>query len=486
MKYQIKDSRIIDSSGRHCIFNGINFVYKGDRQSDNSKQYIYDYPEEMFVNLRKNGINLVRIGIVWDGVEHNYQEYDQNYLDWIEGILDQCHQQGIAAFLDMHQDLYSVEFDGGAPSWATLTDGADHYVGEVWSDSYLFSDAVNTAYRNFWKNEKTEYGIGLQDHFFEMWTVVINRFKDHPALIGYDFLNEPFSGVNSVETMGSLLMAYCQVMNKEIAPDELFSLFSDDQSKLKLLTDLDNTELYAQVAKASKHLVQPFDENELGSFYQKCANLRSELTDHGFVLTENSYFSNMGIEAGTRKIELAPDQEPLQVFSPHGYDLVVDSPLVGMSSNQRIKAIFDGHKRVQKRLNVPVIFGEWGAHYKNSDGLGHIEYILNYFDQSQWSHTYFCWFEGIEQYPVFTKLSRPYPQVIAGEINNYHYDFTKQEFTIDWENGNQVLGESLIYFPTKPDTITANVDYRLIADPCGCYYLQVASECEVVNLTVKL
>ncbi|MFV0465907.1 MAG: cellulase family glycosylhydrolase [Lachnospiraceae bacterium] len=196
LRLEIKNKCLIDEYGRERIFNGINMVYKGteDASVPGGRRYTREYDAKEFQALKAKGINLVRLGIVWDAIEHEMGAYDDRYLSWIENILDNCSKNQIAVFLDMHQDLYSRAFDGGAPLWATLTDGADHIKGDLWSDAYLYSDAVHTAYQNFWKNKKTEAGIGLLDHYAELWKHVIQRVGTHEAVIGYDFINEPFSG----------------------------------------------------------------------------------------------------------------------------------------------------------------------------------------------------------------------------------------------------------------------------------------------------
>ena len=64
---------------------------------------------------------------------------------------------GIQVFFRYASGPYTAEFfGGGAPEWATLTDGASHIEADLWSDAYLFSDAVNTAYRNFLVKQKNQ------------------------------------------------------------------------------------------------------------------------------------------------------------------------------------------------------------------------------------------------------------------------------------------------------------------------------------------
>ena len=50
------------------------------------------------------------------------------------------------------------------------------------------------------------------------------------------------------------------------------------------------------------------------------------------------------------------------IYSPHVYDLFIDSPLYNKySSNERVRYIFDNVRKNQLNMNVPVVMGEWGG-----------------------------------------------------------------------------------------------------------------------------
>lgn len=482
MTLTVSEKRMLDSAGRERIFNGINLIYKGEKRSytDCKKQYIRTYQETDFKHLRENGINLVRLGIVWDAIEHEMGNYDDTYFKWISGILDMCHQYGIYVYLDMHQDLYSCQFDGGAPKWATITDGAEHISGDLWSDAYLFSDAVNTAYRNFWKNKKVENGKGLQDHYQDLWLETIRRLGDHEAVIGYDFINEPFPGEHALEIMGRMLTTYGSMTGKGDDPKTLMAAFSNPEQKMEMLHDLNHQALHEAMAEAAKPLVADFDQGHLSAFYNKMtAAVRAHTVD-GLITTENCYFSNMGVESSITSIMVNGQKESKQVYSPHGYDLVVDTPAVVMASNNRMEVILNAHKRVQERLNVPVIFGEWGAHLSYQEGLDHIRFIMNYFDRNKWSHTYYCWEPGIETYPVMAVLSRPYPQAVSGEIVSYGYDYEENTFKLTWQEDSTLLKPTVIYMPKSPNhiEITGNYEVKPMGDKGHLLYIDTMSNQE--------
>ncbi len=484
MKFTIKNQTIVDENNRECIFNGINLVFKGE-EIGGVRNYIRRYDKSVFMTLQQNGINLIRLGIVWDAIENVYKKYSDEYLQSIRDILDACKEHQIHVFLDMHQDLYSVKYGGGAPLWATIDNNKEHIKTDMWSDSYLYSEAVNESFRNFWTNQKTIYNVGLIDHYKQVWEHIIIRFKDHEAIIGYDFMNEPFAGHNSQLVMKKLLQTYAQLKQVNISEQELTSLFTDFDKKLMLLNDLENQELYKKVVDSAKDIIHDFDQNELANFYNEMTTLLRKYNETQFVLTENSYFSNLGIEAGTTKVITSGEVDKFQVYSPHGYDLVVDTEYVNLSSNKRIKVILDNHQKVANKLQTPVIFGEWGAHYQNEQGLKHLQYIINYFDDNKWSHTYYCLFDGIENNKILDVLNRPYPKAVAGKIISYNYDFDSKQFNLKWQQGENGKVDSEIYLPYKPSRIITKCNYQLRVN--NNYYLLSITGINGFNeLTVNL
>lgn len=357
-KITVQQKRFIDAKGRHVILNGINMVYKGELVCG-KMNYIPPWNEEDFKLLRDWGFNVVRLGLIWDAVEPEPGVYNEAYLDWIESMLDLCARYGIYAFLDMHQDLYSMRYSDGAPESATLTDGLPHAEGELWSDAYLFSEAVQRAFDHFWANSPVSSGKGLQEHYRDMWLHIVPRFKDHPALLGYDFLNEPFPGTKGRDIFGALLAVFADQIGSQ---EDLLEVFTDPSKKLGLLALLENEDLYHTLARSVEPMLAEFDQGVLAEFYQNLTQAVRQLDSQGIIMREHSYFSNMGIQCKAPLIMAGPNQvDPNQAYSPHGYDLVVDTDAIIMASNKRIDVIFGTHKRTQDSLNVPVLVGS-GEH----------------------------------------------------------------------------------------------------------------------------
>lgn len=452
-----KGTKIVDSQQRERIFHGVNMVYKGHfDESVGRNCYIANWTEDDFDWLRDNGFHLIRLGIIWDGLEHTQGDLDGAYLNWLKHIVQLCYERNIYVFLDMHQDLFSVKFADGAPEWATLGGNKPHYNEGIWSDSYLLSEAVKTSFDAFWANEKLPNGVGIQDHYAALWGKVVDAFQNYNNVLGFDLMNEPYTGSSGLEIFATLLGAYGEITQKNLSIEELMEMFTDDEEKVQMLMEIDNHEIYQAMASAVAPLIQHFDSEILNSFYQKVRDAIREKCSDGIIMLENNYFSNMGIPSQVRKIK-----EEHQIYAPHGYDLVVDSPAVALSSNNRVNVIFEGHREVQERLQVPVIVGEWGAHYEHKEALDHITHLQNKFDQYHWSHTYWCYEKNLRNCAVLPRLIRPYPMAVSGTIQFYSYDQDTHTFDFQWIAGES-SGETIIFLPSEVKEARTDVSYQLI------------------------
>ena len=57
--------------------------------------------------LKKWGMNLVRLGVIWEAVETAPGVYNQTYLNEIEKLINNLGTQGIYTMIDSHQDVMS-------------------------------------------------------------------------------------------------------------------------------------------------------------------------------------------------------------------------------------------------------------------------------------------------------------------------------------------------------------------------------------------
>jgi endoglycosylceramidase len=182
---------ITDASGRVIVVQGVNMV---------NKLPPYDLASIGFgaddvALLAREGVNAVRVGVIWAAVEPAPGQYDDGYLDSIAATVSLLHDAGIMSLLDFHQDLLSAVFQGeGFPAWAVLTDGLPIPPTAELPGSYASNAALQRAFDNFWANRAGPDGVALQDRYAAAWAHVARRFRDAPGILGFDVFNEPFPG----------------------------------------------------------------------------------------------------------------------------------------------------------------------------------------------------------------------------------------------------------------------------------------------------
>ena len=165
---RVQDMKFVDSHGRERIFTGMNVCDKttytpGFKANEHSKDLFW------VDEFRKNGFNIIRLGMTWSVVEPEKGKYNEEYLNSIEKIMDYCHENGIYVYLDMHQDLYSPKSgDGdGAPDWATLCEPYTFKKPKfVWAEGYFWGKAVHKAFDNFFPHQSHRRKTMRLKHYY--------------------------------------------------------------------------------------------------------------------------------------------------------------------------------------------------------------------------------------------------------------------------------------------------------------------------------
>jgi endoglycosylceramidase len=146
-------------------------------------------------NIAAWGFNSVRLPIAWAVLEPTpptrlsdgrlRHHYNMAYVRTVDQTIDRFRESGIAVILDMHQVYWSPAFKnlpiyggahlcqgGGFPAWMYKS------TSSKW--------AVRTAETQFFANRH-----GVQRGFVDAWTFFARRYRDDPAVVGADMLNEP-------------------------------------------------------------------------------------------------------------------------------------------------------------------------------------------------------------------------------------------------------------------------------------------------------
>ena len=178
-----------DEQGRVVILRGVNVA-------GNSKvpPFIPFTDVSLLDHLKEWGMNVIRLVLIWEAIEPEPGRYNEGYIDAMETLVNAAGERGIYVILDMHQDMFSRYLNGGcgdgSPSWAI--DPSIHQNEPIndercvdWVNG-LNDKNVLRAFESFYANVN-----GVRDRYISMWAHIAERFRDHPAVIGYDLMNEP-------------------------------------------------------------------------------------------------------------------------------------------------------------------------------------------------------------------------------------------------------------------------------------------------------
>ncbi len=455
-------TRLIDSAGRERIFNGVNICDKGVFNSEKGvREYGMLWEKGLARKLKEKGFNLVRLGITWDAVEPEKGVYNEEYIEKIISIINECEKNKIYVYLDMHQDLYSGFGDGcgdGAPSWATITDKYKYHKEKfVWAEGYFWGKAVHRAFDNFWNNKND-----IQTEYFKMWKHLASRTGNSDYILGYDVMNEPFPGKDGGKVFARIVAGVVKVTLTDcsIKKRKIIKYSLSNKNRHKIL-DFYNGEILRKITSSADSIIKKFDTEKYSPFINRAADALCRDSEK-IIIMENSYYSNLGIPYSCPVPEIDGEKVKNAVFAPHAYDFMVDTPSYKYASNERIKAIFDEHKRSQERLGLPVIVGEWGGFTEGNEWFGHIKFLLDLFDKNHWSSTYWCYFKGfLESELVNTVLCRPYPIAVTGEIKEYNYDRRNNTFTILYNQKKEYEFPTEIFLNSLPKEIITDGDYTV-------------------------
>lgn len=485
--------KFVDSEGRECIFSGVNLVEKGKapKFGHGPRKYKFkDYDEKTVAELKEHGMNVVRLGLTWDGVEPAPGRYDEEYLEKVAKIARLLENHGIYFFLDMHQDLYGSDskIGDGAPAWAALTDGEKFKKPMfIWAEGYFYGRAVQKSFDAFWLNREV-CGKGLQDWYTDMWKHVAAKFKDNTALLGFDIMNEPYPGTDGGKVFTYLLESALKACEEKSGNKHkslsLAGCFDGKAEKkgfarlgLKMAGSLRRKgmikalremaakgESFHAVVLGAADIIKKFDTECYTPFMNRVTSGIREVTDRGIIFMENSYYSNLGIPYCAEPVTVGGEREKNLAFAPHGYDLLVDSPLYKYASSERTDSIFNEHIRSQERLQMPVLVGEFGGFTNGTEWLPHLEHLCEFFDENKWSRTYWAYHKKFAKSPAYDTITRCYPQRVNGEIKSFKYNAEKRVFNLEFTSRGADI-PSVVYLCGKPKKIEA--DCRTIRLPFG-------------------
>lgn len=423
-RLKVSGMHLVDEDGSQVLLNGLCLIC---RVKD--KGYLEPDIENKIAYYAKHGFNAIRLGIFWDGVEPQPGCYDEIYLERLSNVVRFAETCGVYVFLDMHQDLFSSKFIDGAPAWATLDDDLEHQAHlDIWYEAYVKSPAVIRAADSFWSNREAADGVGLLDHYEAMWENIAIRFSGLSNVIGFEPMNEPYMGSLAPKAFG---IAFEAIMRDNPAFDPK-SPQSATQTERELMTSI-----------LTEHFSK-FDREVLMPFYNRMLKAIRKAGDIPLVTGGNVYGTAVktGIERVTNEVGEVDSQ---QIYSPHGYDTVVDTDRYDAYSKENVLHIFSQKRESQLELGLPVIVGEWGNFPSGDYTNDLIEHMTGILEKYLWSSTYHQYVAGMEEDANYSSLERGYPVTVAGRLLSYSYDYEHKRLTVKWEASRN--GKSTFYFP---------------------------------------
>jgi len=276
----------VDSHGRTRIFHGMNVVYKKHPWIPPTDHFDTSdsLDSETMANMQKWGFNVVRLGVMWPGVEPSLGEFDEGYLGAISNMTADLAEYGVYTIADLHQDVGSRRFCGeGFP---------EHYVDSMFADphskiskawdfpspltvelpkdddgmpnqdecmkhqfaQYYITDQVGALW-----NELYTPGTPLNLGFSKFWGKVAKTLGDAPHLLAYELINEP-SGMCLDGTL-SCLKAPGLVFGNAVERNKLTPLY---QAASKAIRDAGGKKAIMYEATTLPKTVDVFPEPVLG------------------------------------------------------------------------------------------------------------------------------------------------------------------------------------------------------------------------------
>lgn len=457
--------------------------------------------ENDLAQIRALGFDVIRLPVSWSLLEPAPGRYDPAYIDRIAQVVDWARQQGIYVLIDMHQDAYSrftpetaplsasplasasiesANHADGAPAWAVLASGvpAEAVNGQPELNAY-----VEAAFTSFWLNrvptdangsplpQGEAPGPGLQDHYIGAIARLATRFKNDPAVVGYEIMNEPLPGV--IPFPGPFDQGY------------LFPFYR---------------RVIDAITGTSDGIVCP-----TGITYSAACGYRSLGIDdrrHLFFFEPMVVRNETDFAVGAS----APfSSYPNLVYAPHVYTHVftVDtndptgtaSKVYPVSYDQAMQTA-DAEARL---LRAALLVGEYGNGSADDPRILAPETAA--LDRAgagatQWlwksNCTGSCWgvYEGAapaQNGPVIASreqfLSRAYPRAVAGQLKSFSYDPASRTFAMNAADGTRVRRgdrgrETMVYVPPGvPGAVgvtgAAALD-TVVSEPDGSRLLYVA------------
>jgi endoglycosylceramidase len=446
-------------------FHGVNVVYK--KEPWYPPYFPIDSDKSLgdadMKDLRKWGQNVVRLGVMWPGVEPSRGHIDKTYLQRIKDIVQKLGTYGIYSIIDLHQDVGSRRFCGeGIP---------EHYVDDMLqNETSLLSlaqafplprfpeikvddtgypsleDCLKNNFGDYYDSEKVGAlfkelytpGTPLNEGFLRYWDVVSKTFNRSPEVIGYELLNEPPTECLS-DPAACRHDKYPYRIGHQQEDEYLVPLYQAAAARIR--------------KNDQTHLI--FYE---GTFYPK--------------IVDTDVFGAPPLGS-----------DPLQALSYHIYCPIL--PVMDDQVCKAVQALYEHqfHPFLKKNPGVGGFLTEFGAISGSSSDLANVERLLDWADSNlqswaYWQYKFYHDYTTMNQNEAFydrngdletlkvKTLSRTYAQAIAGVPVHMAFNSKTGQFDLEYTPNPNITKHTEIYMNTR---FYYPHGYNVDLTPSGCW-----------------
>ncbi len=400
-RLRVDGERLRDELGRQVLPRGFNAGGRAKMPPflpfDDDGRALDVQAADYFARLAGLGANLVRLTFSWEALSPARGEYDEAYLAQYRTLLDAAHAAGLFVIVDFHQDVFASPFCGdGFPLWALgdIPHGPPRYDCGFpdWSYPALNPTSdVSRAFDRLWNNTD-----GLQDDLEAMWRHVAAAYATHPAVAGFEVINEPGSGSFDIVT---------------------------------------------------------FERDVLPAFYERMGAAIREVAGDVPVFGGGRTGDATGHGNHLRTPEL-----PGYVYAPHFYDVAASLGLQSNPAEVRgrvLATLFPA-----REWGVPVLLGEFGTQNTYEHKAEHLSYIYDALDEglagaALWEASRTSTYWNTEDFSVLTSsgeeqswahaVVRAYPRAVAGDL--VRFSWNSERFFMEVTNATEGISE--VYLPPR-------------------------------------
>ncbi|MFF9312564.1 cellulase family glycosylhydrolase [Streptomyces sp. NPDC014748] len=405
--------RLTDRYGRELTLRGWNVEDKAHR----GDEALTAVTEQDFWELRAHGFDFARLLVFWDDLEPRPGRYSEDYLRRIGRVLDWAERYGVRVVLDLHQDVFGPAFGHrGIPAWATRTDALPFTAHpDDWFAEY-FEPAVQRAFTHLYEDED------LRRAQARAWHVLAARFARHPAVLGYDLINEP---------MG------------ELRPGE-------------------------DLAGAARRI----ERDQLTPMYNRLAGSVRSADPDAWLFVEPTPIVGEGVPTGLGRID-----DPRVVYAPHFYNTAMEAGADYDPASGWIEAYEAAVTRYPAQYGVPVVVGEWGP---LNSALPHMNRFyreamasLGRYSSGWAGYVWcrgggYCALDAAGNFRPNKELTaEPYAEAVAGTVRSAAYDATSGVYRLTYTAARRGSRVTELSLPPGRWRITVRGKATVRRDPAG-------------------